>query len=438
MSTMTRAMWGSERHGDPQLDRLLLLIPLQILLGAFLLHVGPLPLAAPLLLTGAILLTTLTLSGSHVVATILLCAAILPTTGAPGAMAEMMVFVAVVSLLAVLFRMTLPRLQPRPASGIQRLPAPSAAAPVSLDAEPLPAPAPVQATPPAPAPSASVPAPAPPTAAAAAPPAAAPARPPGTRLPDAAEGVDQLKHEFLTCMSHELRTPLNSIIGYAELLLMDLEGEPKRDPETREDIRAIHDNGRLLLMLIDDILDLIQIEAGQMALVLEEVSPRSLLTEARAGGLALASRLDKPLTVTLDLADDLPVVTGDRPRLQQALEHLVANAIKFCDEGDVTLRGRAGDEGLLLEVQDSGPGIREQDLPFIFDKFWQADGSDTRRAGGTGLGLCIARHLVRLHRGRITVESRQGEGSRFTIHLPCEPPPPGPPPLSSPLPGLTV
>jgi len=218
-------------------------------------------------------------------------------------------------------------------------------------------------------------------------------------------------------MSHELRTPLNSIIGYTELMLM---GVSEIDPETLEDVQAIYDNGKHLLRIINDILDLAKIEAGQMELEMEEVHIPALLDEVKTSNAGLL--INKPVEILIEAEQDLPTVEADRVRLSQILNNLIGNAIKFTEEGNITLRafGDTDDGGwVCLEVQDTGAGMSEEDLEEIFGRFKQGS-SLTRRAEGTGLGLDITRHLVELHGGTIDVHSEPGKGSTFTVRLPVE------------------
>jgi len=228
--------------------------------------------------------------------------------------------------------------------------------------------------------------------------------------------VDRLKSEFLASMSHELRTPLNSIIGYTEVMLMGLDGEI--DPELREDVQAIYDNSQHLLNLINDVLDLAKIEAGRLTLNMEEVPLRSVVDAAVSSVAGLL--VNKPIKFEVEVGEDLPAIWGDRVRLTQILNNLLSNAIKFTDEGRVTLRAFTRDGWACLEVEDTGIGISEADQKKLFERFQQIDGSNTRKRGGTGLGLAITRHLVTLHGGTITVKSKLGEGSTFTVYLPLD------------------
>jgi len=225
--------------------------------------------------------------------------------------------------------------------------------------------------------------------------------------------MDRLKSEFLANMSHELRTPLNSIIGYTEIMLM---GISEMDPDTLEDVEAIHNNGQHLLALVNDMLDMARIEAGRLVLKLEQVHIASLVDKLSDSAARLLA--DKPIEWVVEIADDLPPIQADPMRLGQILNNLISNAEKFIEQGSITLRAFSDDGWLCIQVQDTGIGIAEVDADKIFDRFQQVDGSSTRRAGGTGLGLAITRHLVQLHGGTIEVESEPGQGSTFTVRLP--------------------
>ena len=225
--------------------------------------------------------------------------------------------------------------------------------------------------------------------------------------------ADRLKSEFMADMSHELRTPLNSIIGYAELMLM---GVSEMDPDTLEDVQAIYDNGQHLLRIINDILDLAKIEAGRMELNVEEIHIPSLLDEIKTSSAGLL--VNKPIEMLVEAEEDMPPIEADRVRLSQILNNLIGNAIKFTEEGSITLRASSDDGWACIEVEDTGAGMSEGDLQEIFERFRQAEDSPARGTEGTGLGLSITRHLVHIHGGTIDVHSQLGEGSTFTVRLP--------------------
>ncbi len=228
--------------------------------------------------------------------------------------------------------------------------------------------------------------------------------------------VDRLKSEFLASMSHELRTPLNSIIGYTEVMLMGLDSE--LDPELREDVQAIYDNGKHLLNLINGVLDLAKIEAGHLTLNPEQVPLQSVIDAAISSVSGLL--VNKPIEFEVEVGQDLPTIWGDPVRLNQILNNLLSNAIKFTDEGRVTLRVFTQNGWACLEVEDTGIGISEADQKRLFERFQRIDSSRARGREGTGLGLAITRHLVTLHGGTITVKSKLGVGSTFTVYLPLD------------------
>lgn len=230
--------------------------------------------------------------------------------------------------------------------------------------------------------------------------------------------VDRLKSEFLASMSHELRTPLNSIIGYAEILLDGIDGE--LTDEMHEDVVAIYESGRHLLNLINDVLDLAKIEAGQMDLRRERVRLHELV-EREVVAPARVLIKDKPVELFVDIPADLPEVKADPVRLCQIMNNLLGNAAKFTEEGSITLQARVYQRDpryVLVACADTGIGIPADKLPVIFERFRQVDQSYTRRVGGTGLGLAITRELVEMHGGQLWVESQVGVGSTFYFTLP--------------------
>ncbi|MBC8098408.1 MAG: PAS domain-containing protein, partial [Armatimonadetes bacterium] len=227
--------------------------------------------------------------------------------------------------------------------------------------------------------------------------------------------LDRLKSQFLANMSHELRTPLNSIIGYAEVLLDGVDGE--LNGEMDEDVNAIYDSGKHLLTIINEILDLAKIEAGQMQLDRKQVDLTEYVTDVIKTAQGLVK--SKPVEIIIQPDSVVPFVSADPVRLKQVLWNLVSNAVKFTERGTVTVAfGRADDHNVYIKVMDSGIGISDEGQKLIFERFSQVDGSSTRRAGGTGLGLTITRQLVQMHGGEIVVESELGKGSVFSFTLP--------------------
>jgi len=228
------------------------------------------------------------------------------------------------------------------------------------------------------------------------------------------EVASQHKSQFLANMSHELRTPLNAILGYSELLQDGLYGEiPVKMQEVLERVQA---NGKHLLGLINDVLDLSKIEAGQLVLSIDEYAMKNVVHAVVSATESLASA--KKLNLRLEVGDDLPLGRGDERRITQVLLNLVGNAIKFTDDGQVRIAATAANGKFAVAVADTGPGIPETEQVRIFDEFHQVDSSNTKKKGGTGLGLAIAKRIVELHAGRIWVESQVGKGSTFHFELP--------------------
>jgi len=234
-----------------------------------------------------------------------------------------------------------------------------------------------------------------------------------------AEVASRAKSQFLARMSHELRTPLNAVMGYAQILKMDAAVTPRQ----RNGLDIIHSSGQHLLTLIVDILDLSAIEAGKAEL---RLGPVALVTRLSAvADIVRVMAVDKQIALELQLDPALPaVVLADDKRLSQILLNLLGNAVKFTHVGGVTLRALTlpsadtlpGHVMLRFEVQDSGVGIADDQRAHLFEPFEQA-GNVEQRVGGTGLGLAISRQLVRMMGGEIRLESRLGEGSRFSFDI---------------------
>jgi GAF domain-containing protein len=230
------------------------------------------------------------------------------------------------------------------------------------------------------------------------------------------EEASQHKSRFLANMSHELRTPLNAILGYTELITDNVYGEPPE--KMRGVLDRITRNGKHLLGLINDVLDLSKIEAGQLVLNLDDYSIRDVVHSVYSAVEPLAA--GKNLAFKVEMPKELPTGRGDERRLTQVLLNLVGNAIKFTDKGEVSIRASASNGSYNLAVLDTGPGISEADQSKLFQEFQQADSSITKAKGGTGLGLAISRRIVEMHGGRIWVESRLGQGSIFSLTLPIK------------------
>jgi signal transduction histidine kinase len=241
------------------------------------------------------------------------------------------------------------------------------------------------------------------------------------RVRDGAEAANRAKSMFLANMSHELRTPLNSIIGYTELIM-----DEGRDDETRRirdvvpDLKNVVLSAKHLLGLIGGILDLSKIEAGRMELVQEQFGVLDFIREVEQTIAPQVRKRNNALIVRCP--EDLGVVVADRGKLKQVLLNLLGNAVKFTNDGEITLGATRDREQsmLIFEVRDTGIGIEPDKLAVIFDKFTQIDASPTRRYEGAGLGLAITRELCAMMGASVDVQSRPGTGTCFTVSLPIQ------------------
>jgi signal transduction histidine kinase/HAMP domain-containing protein len=224
------------------------------------------------------------------------------------------------------------------------------------------------------------------------------------------------KSQFLANMSHELRTPLNAILGYTELILDSVYGDTSE--KMRGVLQRIESNGRHLLGLINDVLDLSKIEAGQLVLALADYSLKNVAHTVFSAVEPLAK--EKRLAFKVEVGPDLPPGYGDERRLTQVLLNLVGNAIKFTDSGEVVIKASQENGSFHIAVCDTGPGISKADQAKLFQEFQQADNSITRKKGGTGLGLAISKRIVEMHGGKIWVDSIVGHGSTFSVTLPLK------------------
>jgi len=232
--------------------------------------------------------------------------------------------------------------------------------------------------------------------------------------------LDRLKSAFLANMSHELRTPLNSILGFTDVILEELDGPLTENMDN--DLRLIQKNGRHLLHLINDVLDMAKIESGRMNLNPEVFNLDELLGEVISLTSTLASERNIALFIAED-SDEAVEIYADSTRLRQVIINLVNNAIKFTENGKISLRVSPVEGGrVLIAVKDTGIGIPPDKLETVFQEFTQVDTSSTRKVGGTGLGLPISRRLVEMHGGRLWAASTgiPGEGSTFFVELPVE------------------
>ena len=226
--------------------------------------------------------------------------------------------------------------------------------------------------------------------------------------------ASQHKSQFLASMSHELRTPLNAILGYTELILDSIYGDMPQ--KARDVLDRIQRNGRHLLSLINDVLDLSKIEAGQLSLSLDNYKMQDVVRSVHSAIEPLAS--EKKIALKIEVPSDLPSGRGDERRITQVLLNLVGNAIKFTDQGEVVVSAAAIDGCFKLSVRDTGPGISAADQSRLFQEFQQAENAATLKKEGTGLGLAISKRIIEMHGGKIWVESCVGQGSTFAFTLP--------------------
>ncbi len=227
-----------------------------------------------------------------------------------------------------------------------------------------------------------------------------------------AESANRVKNAFLATLSHELRTPMNGVIGMGELL-----AHTELDEKQRKFITVLLSSAKSLTGLVDDLLDISMIEAGELRLCLAPLD----LTEMASSMVSAfeATDIARRITLTLNCDPDLDGNWyGDEKRIRQVLSNLVNNAVKFTDEGEVTVTLRDLDDHVRFEVQDTGPGVPEGQLKAIFDRFQQVEEHESRRHGGVGIGLNICRQLVTAMRGRIGVESEEGHGATFWFEIP--------------------
>jgi signal transduction histidine kinase len=232
--------------------------------------------------------------------------------------------------------------------------------------------------------------------------------------------LDELKSTFVARVSHELRTPLNAILGYADMLHQGVYGT--LDERQREASERIIANVGHLSAIVNDLLDIARIEAGEISFHAEHFSPGELILHLQG---KVAPRAEaKGLALTTTIAEDMPVLLyGDRRRVGQILTNLVSNSIKFTEQGSIEVRVRRSDNlHCTIDITDTGPGIPEEAQSLVFEPFHQVDDSQTRKHGGAGLGLPIAKHLAIMMGGDIALHSQVGRGSTFSVTLPLIPP----------------
>ncbi len=225
--------------------------------------------------------------------------------------------------------------------------------------------------------------------------------------------LESIKRDFVANVSHELRTPLAAIKGYSETLL---DGGVDDEKTSREFLRVIDRHATRMSRLIDDLLTLSRLESQQMSIITTPVDLRELLSSTEKSFVKHAG--DKGIELSAEIEDDLPVVSGDRDRLEQVVVNLLDNAIKYTPEGgSVRLRAGVENSTIKVEVVDTGIGIPEADMPRIFERFYRVDKARSRDLGGTGLGLAIAKHIVQGHNGTLNVKSSPGVGTTFSFTL---------------------
>jgi signal transduction histidine kinase len=224
------------------------------------------------------------------------------------------------------------------------------------------------------------------------------------------------KSQFLANVSHELRTPLNSIIGFTRIVLRRSEG--KLENLQKDNLQKVLISSEHLLALINELLDLAKIESGRMEAYAETFKLDEILRVVTASIEPLLK--DGRVKLLTEIAPDIPPLKTDRDKLKQSVLNLLSNAAKFTEQGEIKVAAWRDDGLLKLTVSDTGIGMKQEALQYIFDEFRQADMSSTRKYGGTGLGLAIVKKFIILMGGEIVVESEVGQGSKFTITLPME------------------
>lgn len=238
-------------------------------------------------------------------------------------------------------------------------------------------------------------------------------------LEDARQSAEQAsasKSRFLATMSHELRTPLNAVMGFSELIEQESYG-PVGDPQYVEYAGLIRSSGEHLLNIIEDVLDMSRIEAGKLNLYEEEFAPETVAE--RCISLIKHIARESGVSVGFERPEHLPNLIGDQHKLQQVTFNLLTNAVKFTPEGGtVRLRMNVTDTGFIIAVIDTGIGIDPEDIPRVLQPFVQAESSDHRRHGGTGLGLPLSKTLVEMHGGTLQITSAKGVGTTVTVTLP--------------------
>jgi signal transduction histidine kinase len=226
--------------------------------------------------------------------------------------------------------------------------------------------------------------------------------------------ADRIKSEFVTNLSHELRTPLNAVIGFSDIILQKIDGEINESQ--KKDLTLINNSGKHLLSLIDDLLDIAKIETGHAMVNYEQFQISTLAEQVIS--LTKQGLLDKDIKLKLEIAKDIPIIRADKFKIKRALLNLLSNAVKFTEKGHVALIVSYKEDKFIFEIQDTGIGIKEEDLNKIFERFRQLDSSTTRPHGGIGMGISLVTELIKMHKGDIWVNSVYGKGTSFFFTLP--------------------
>jgi two-component system sensor histidine kinase ResE len=226
--------------------------------------------------------------------------------------------------------------------------------------------------------------------------------------------LDKMRKDFIANVSHELRTPISMLQGYSEAIVDDI---AESQEEKKEMAKVIYDESLRMGRLVNELLDLARMEAGHLQLTVESVDLTTFMNRIIHKFQGLAK--DNGIQLSVDMVEEIAKISFDPDRIEQVLTNLIDNAIRHTPTGgSVQLRVSPDDKGILVEVTDSGSGIPEEDLPFVFERFYKADKARTRGRAGTGLGLAIVKNIIDAHRGHISVQSKLGQGTTFSFLLP--------------------
>lgn len=229
--------------------------------------------------------------------------------------------------------------------------------------------------------------------------------------------ISRTKSEFVSAVSHELRTPLTSIKGYAAILMSGRLGEiPEKVKERLEKINKHSDS---LVEFINDLLDISRIESGRVEMKFEKINVKGLIESVR--DLLMPQMKEKNLNFIVDVASDLPEIMADEKQIERVFINLLSNAVKYTPKGTITLRASSSNKEILVEVQDTGAGMREEDLTKLFTEFYRVENEMNQSIKGTGLGLALVRNIINVHQGKIWVTSKLNAGTTFHFTLPLEP-----------------